>query len=121
MEFISETMPARDAGGVMPSVSLGPGFFFGQDPMKYSLADLTIDTGDQLVSRAASPIPLPKLSYDLLLALVRAAPNLVSSASACLALKQAFSIGHFMMKQPFKNPADAASLAESMRMAELPD
>ncbi len=46
--------------------------------MKYSLSDLTIDTGRQLVSRAANPIPLPKLSYDLLLALVRAAPNLVS-------------------------------------------
>jgi TolB-like protein len=46
--------------------------------MKYSLGDLTIDTGRQFVSRAAIPIPLPKLSYDLLLVLVRAAPNLVS-------------------------------------------
>jgi len=72
------TPPACDAGGVMRSVSLGPGFFFGPDPMNYSLDDLTIDTGRQLVSRASSPIPLPKLSYDLLLALVRAAPNLVS-------------------------------------------
>jgi tetratricopeptide (TPR) repeat protein len=44
-----------------------------------------------------------------------------ASASACLALKQDFSIGHFMTKQPFKNPTDAASLAESMRMAGLPD
>ena len=70
--------PAHDAGGLMRSVSLDPGFFFGPDPMIYSLADLTIDTGRQLVSRATGPIPLPKLSYDLLLALVRAAPNLVS-------------------------------------------
>ena len=70
--------PAHDAGGFMRGVSLDPGFLFGPDPMQYSLADLTIDTGPQLVSRAASPIPLPKLSYDLLLALVRAAPNLVS-------------------------------------------
>ena len=46
--------------------------------MKYSLGDLTIDTGRQFVSRAENPIPLPKLSYDLLLVLVRAAPNLVS-------------------------------------------
>jgi adenylate cyclase len=46
--------------------------------MKYTVSDLTIDTGRQLVSRAADPIALPKLSYDLLLALVRAAPNLVS-------------------------------------------
>jgi adenylate cyclase len=77
MELIPKSPPARDAGGVMASVSLASGFP-GPDPMKYSLADLTIDTGRQLVSRAASPIPLPKLSYDLLLALVRAAPNLVS-------------------------------------------
>jgi TolB-like protein/DNA-binding winged helix-turn-helix (wHTH) protein len=46
--------------------------------MKYSVSDLRIDTGRQLVSRAADPIPLPKLSYDLLLALIRAAPNVVS-------------------------------------------
>lgn len=46
--------------------------------MKYILNDLQIDTGRQLVSRADDPIPVPKLSYDLLLVLVRAAPNLVS-------------------------------------------
>jgi adenylate cyclase len=46
--------------------------------MKYSLGDLRIDTGRQFVSRAAVQIPLPKLSYDLLLALVRSAPNVVS-------------------------------------------
>jgi TolB-like protein/DNA-binding winged helix-turn-helix (wHTH) protein len=46
--------------------------------MKYNLGDLTIDTGRQLVSRGAEPIPLPKLSYDLLLALLRTAPNVVS-------------------------------------------
>ena len=46
--------------------------------MKYSVGDLTIDTGRQLVSRAVDPIVLPKLSYDLLLVLMRAAPNLVS-------------------------------------------
>src|SRR5277367_2205165 len=49
-----------------------------RDPMKYRVSDLTIDTGRQVVSRATDPIPLPKLSYDLLLVLVRAAPNLVS-------------------------------------------
>jgi hypothetical protein len=59
----------------MPGVNSVSGFP-GHEPMKYSLADLTIDTGRQLVSRAAST--LPKLSFDLLLALVRAAPNLVS-------------------------------------------
>jgi TolB-like protein/DNA-binding winged helix-turn-helix (wHTH) protein len=46
--------------------------------MKYSVGDLTIDTGPQVVSRAGDTIALPKLSYDLLLVLVGAAPNLVS-------------------------------------------
>lgn len=46
--------------------------------MIYRLVDLTIDTGRQLVSRADGPIALPKLSYDLFLVLVRAAPNVVS-------------------------------------------
>jgi TolB-like protein/Tfp pilus assembly protein PilF len=47
-------------------------------PMIYRLGDLTIDTGRQQVSRGTEPVALPKLSYDLLLALVQAAPNVVS-------------------------------------------
>jgi len=47
--------------------------------MKYRVGDLTIDTGRQLVCRGTNVIGLPKLSYDLLLALVQAAPNLVSA------------------------------------------
>jgi adenylate cyclase len=46
--------------------------------MKYVLGDLLIDTGRQSVSRSGAAIALPKLSYDLLLTLIRAAPNLVS-------------------------------------------
>jgi TolB-like protein/DNA-binding winged helix-turn-helix (wHTH) protein len=46
--------------------------------MKYSIGDLTIDSGTQVVSRAGETIALPKLSYDLFLVLVRTAPNLVS-------------------------------------------
>ncbi len=42
------------------------------------VGDLLIDTGPQRVTRAGIEIPLPKLSYDLLIALVRAAPNLLS-------------------------------------------
>jgi len=55
--------------------------FASREPMKYSVGDLSIDTGRQLVMRAAGPIPLPKLSYDLLLVLVRAAPNVVQSTN----------------------------------------
>jgi TolB-like protein/DNA-binding winged helix-turn-helix (wHTH) protein/tetratricopeptide (TPR) repeat protein len=46
--------------------------------MKYGMGDLLIDTGRQSVSRAGTTLTLPKLSYELLLVLVRAAPDVVS-------------------------------------------
>jgi TolB-like protein/DNA-binding winged helix-turn-helix (wHTH) protein len=46
--------------------------------LQYRVGDLLIDTGPQRVTRDGSVIALPKLSYDLLIALVRAAPNLLS-------------------------------------------
>jgi TolB-like protein/DNA-binding winged helix-turn-helix (wHTH) protein len=45
---------------------------------RYRIGDLTIDVGRQRVMRGESVIALPKLSYELLMALVRAAPNLAS-------------------------------------------
>jgi TolB-like protein/DNA-binding winged helix-turn-helix (wHTH) protein len=45
---------------------------------QYRVGDLLIDTGPQRVTRDGKVIALPKLSYDLLIALVRAAPNLLS-------------------------------------------
>jgi len=46
--------------------------------MKYAVGDLVVDVGRQSVSRAGIAIPLPKLSYQLLLVLIRHAPNVVS-------------------------------------------
>lgn len=46
---------------------------------RWQVADLLIDVGRQSVSRAGAEIPLPKLSFDLLLALVRAAPDVRSN------------------------------------------
>ena len=43
------------------------------------------------------------------------------SVAACLALRPGFSIDHYMSKEPFKFPADAAHLAESLHMAGLPE
>ncbi len=43
-----------------------------------------------------------------------------ASAAECLLLKPDFCIERYMAKQPFKNPADAAVLAESMVLAGLP-
>lgn len=45
--------------------------------MRYTVGDLTIDVEGERASRDGREIPLPKLSFDLLLALVRAAPALV--------------------------------------------
>jgi TolB-like protein len=42
-------------------------------------------------------------------------------AAECLAKKPDFSIGHFMAKEPFRNPADAAHLGECLRRAGLPE
>ena len=42
-------------------------------------------------------------------------------AGECLAMRPGFTISHFLAKTPFKNPADAAHLGESMRLAGLPE
>ena len=44
----------------------------------WRVGDLVIDEGQQRVTRGDEVIELPKLSFDLLLALVRSAPNVVS-------------------------------------------
>ncbi|MCI4566712.1 TIR domain-containing protein [Lysobacter sp. CFH 32150] len=42
-------------------------------------------------------------------------------AAECMALKPDFSIRHWMAREPFKNPADAAHLADALRLAGLPE
>jgi TolB-like protein/DNA-binding winged helix-turn-helix (wHTH) protein len=46
---------------------------------RWQVGDLTIDIGGQAVIRDGTPIILPQLSFKFLLALVRAAPRLVSA------------------------------------------
>jgi len=48
------------------------------DEPGYQVDDLTVDIGQQRVTRAGVEIPLPHLSFELLVALARAAPNLVT-------------------------------------------
>jgi DNA-binding winged helix-turn-helix (wHTH) protein len=48
------------------------------DPRRYSVGDLTVDEGQSRVTRAGVDLPLPKLSFDMLVALARAAPNVLS-------------------------------------------
>jgi TolB-like protein/tetratricopeptide (TPR) repeat protein len=42
-------------------------------------------------------------------------------AATVMALKPAFTIARFMSREPFKHPGDAVHLAESLRMAGLPE
>ena len=49
------------------------------DAATLQAGDLRIDLGRQRVERAGIPIELPRLSFDMLVALVRAAPNVVSN------------------------------------------
>lgn len=44
----------------------------------FEFADLTLDTRQRVVSRDTQRIVLPKLTYELLLALIEAAPNLLT-------------------------------------------
>jgi TolB-like protein/DNA-binding winged helix-turn-helix (wHTH) protein/Tfp pilus assembly protein PilF len=48
------------------------------DEREYQVDDLIVDLGSQRVTRSGRVIPLPALSFDLLVALVRAAPNLLT-------------------------------------------
>jgi TolB-like protein/tetratricopeptide (TPR) repeat protein/DNA-binding winged helix-turn-helix (wHTH) protein len=48
------------------------------DQPGYQVGDLIVDVGQQRVTRNGTEIPLPRLSFDLLLALAIAAPNLVT-------------------------------------------
>jgi TolB-like protein/tetratricopeptide (TPR) repeat protein/DNA-binding winged helix-turn-helix (wHTH) protein len=47
-------------------------------PAGYEVDDLVVDIGQQRVTRNGVEIPLPHLSFDLLVTLARAAPNLVT-------------------------------------------
>ena len=49
--------------------------------MRYVVGDLVVDIGRERVTRDGHEIPLNKLSFDLLTNLVRAAPDLVSTAA----------------------------------------
>src|SRR5215468_1497828 len=60
------TLGMEQAGATAPDVT------------GYQIDDLIIDLGQQLVTRAGHDIPLPRLSFELLVTLARAAPAVVS-------------------------------------------
>jgi adenylate cyclase len=70
-------------------------------------------------------VPVPTFRALALMAGCHARLNDIARAKAsvieCLANKPDFSIKHYVSKEPFKFAADAAHLAESLRMAGLPE
>lgn len=48
-------------------------------------------------------------------------PRATAFVTECLAMRPDFSISRFMSKEPYKNPADATHIAESLQMAGLPE
>ena len=50
-----------------------------RDTSRYRIADLTLDPGRRQVRRGSADVELPKLSFDLLVALAAAAPNTLST------------------------------------------
>ncbi len=50
-----------------------------ENPQQFAIDDLTLDSGKRKLFRNQQLIQLPKLSFDLFLALIRAAPNVVST------------------------------------------
>lgn len=49
------------------------------DCTRWEVADVCVDAGARKVTRAGHEIPLPRLSWDMLLVLLRAAPNAVTA------------------------------------------
>jgi TolB-like protein/DNA-binding winged helix-turn-helix (wHTH) protein/Tfp pilus assembly protein PilF len=49
-----------------------------QPPVRFQIIDLEVDAGRQTVTRGGCELHVPKLSFDLLIALARAAPNVVT-------------------------------------------
>src|SRR6266478_1553514 len=61
-----------------PGMENNPSAATGPASTGYQVDDLIIDLGQQRVTRAGNDIPLPHLSFELLVTLARAAPDLVS-------------------------------------------
>ena len=72
---------------------------------------------DQIVQRPYRVAALVAACHARLGHAAEAARNTAS----VLALKPDFTITRFMLREPFKDPAEAEHLAESLRMAGLPE
>ena len=70
--------PAGTAQRTIPAVPLEVSAATAQAAKGYQVDDLIVDVGQQRVTRAGTDLPLSHLSFELLVALARAAPDVVS-------------------------------------------
>jgi len=76
-------------------------------PRIFRFADLEVDEGRQRVLREGDEIPLPKLSFDLLLALLESAPNFLSHGQLMSRVWPGLVIGDKTVTQRVKLLRDA--------------
>ena len=74
---------------------------------RYRIADLAIDVGRRNVRRGSSEIHLSKLSFDVLLALIDAAPNIVSNEDLTRTVWKGVVVGPESVTQRVKLLRDA--------------
>lgn len=74
---------------------------------RYRIADLVVDVGRRSVGRGASEIHLSKLSFDVLRALIEAAPNVVSNDELTRAVWRGVVVGPESVTQRIKLLRDA--------------
>jgi len=75
MEIDSSRISPRPAPRVNVSTTTQP--LAVSDPTRFCVGDLIVDVGRRRVTRAGVDLKVPGLSFELLTALVRAAPNVV--------------------------------------------
>ncbi len=66
------------AAGIRPTICMA-NEMHGVDREEFLVGDVHVDIGQQRVTRAGIKIPLPDLSFQLFLALIRVAPNVISN------------------------------------------
>jgi len=74
---------------------------------RFTLADLTVDLGRHAVTRQGAEVPLPRLSFELLVALARAAPDVVSSDALLERVWKGLVVGPETITQRVKLLRDA--------------
>jgi len=73
----------------------------------FQIADLELDEGRQRVTRNGAEVPLPKLSFDLLLTLAESAPNFLSNRELMAKVWPGLVIGEKTVSQRVKLLRDA--------------